>query len=696
MPGIQPKEGDAPQPQGIIEEPRDAMEGPQSFNPTLIDLDVSDQFQPQKMYVITHGRGMQHTYLGDDNAEDPAKRQCPTGGCSDNKSLYKDIYNDLFKQQVAKTPTINLQDKAQRREIHMKVVDILRPQVRENRKYVDQDKKGPQMAEGPEFTLKDGKIFYPNFGKTLQEMYRDQKRLRPHEYDAREHATMTLMEKALVNGAKRVSHVSHNKDTKGNEAIRDQITMVWDEKEQRGQMIIERIAQDGRFLSMEEAREVMQKKSSGATEVDFADGVFIFTDKPPAREEIQIITAPYDVTDGSIQQPYHDHTEADYEPVDEPVHILKHHNGDRFVYDDTAEERARISDHIIADTIHTAEYVTRSLQQEFELLISNLRHFTEQDVQKKPIVLPQFLQRLLGRPLAKQETDMVTQNEEMLWRSTEQGQELLKTVQETWEGMDGARELITFAVEPEIKGIAIPAAIFALDILAHPEMMLVEDAQAIGEEEREIPLTEKEREAFREILPVESTQETETTSNIELIDITVLTWVKELIQRVDDIPAEQAIEIVEHEEEVVVLQMSELWDALADRASEVPLVVLKDEETRETIEREHVENFSLAITVWLLLKLDGYYRSLQSLKLTLIEGTKQGSLIEKLKEHMPEGLVQREPAPWVLFAIIWYLAQLRESGVQNTKYQRPNTTKKSTRNKKLFLPHGGVIFAYAT
>ena len=715
MPGIHPKEQEQPSqpvPQGLD-------------TATLYGLDVGGTIQPQNMYVRSDDRHLQRTYpIVEELEEDPTKRQCPAGGCPNNNDLYKDIYGDLFQKEVAKAPTVNLQDKAQLREVHMRVVDILRPRVRENRKYLKQDKEGPSVAEGPEFTMKDGGVYYPRFRKSLQQMYEDQKRLRHHEYDSLEHETMTLMEKALVNGAKRVSHVSHNKDTNGNEAIRDQITMVWDEKEQRGQMIIENIAQDGKFFTLEEAREVMQKRLSEVAEVHPVDGVFIFTDKPLAREETQRSVTPYDVTDVSIGEPYR--AEADYEPVGEPVHVSREdHSGDRSVHDTIAEERARMSNDIVGDTIRTAEYVRRSLQQEFKLLTTSFRLYADQEVQKKLIVLPPFLQRLLGifeereqreEGIKKIESHEERESEIFNWQS----QESPEALQKIWEEMRGAQEVIAFAVDPETEGVAIPAAIFVLDILAHPEKILVEDTQEIGEEDRVVPLTEKEREAViafitsddKEIPPVESTQETVTVLNIEHIDMTVLTWVKELIYRIDLEPVEKATETIEHEGEVTLIKMSELWEtvlkmrrmnfATTNRNSRIHSAPVKEDAYLENIEHEHVEHASFALTVWVLLKLNGYYRSLRSLKTFFMGETKQVSIVEKLKERMPEGLVQREPASWILLAIIWHLAMIREScgaGSRSARQGKQPVIRKTKTKKKLqtpYIPRGGVIFAFVS
>ncbi len=688
-------------------------------DPLLFQLNTDGISQPQDMYVGTRGRDPFPTPFMPIN-DDPMKKQCG-GGCPKDDDLNKDIYWDLFAQEVAKTPTVNLQDRAQRKEVHMRVVDTMRPQVRENRKYEKQDKEGPPESDGPDFEIRDGHIYYRKFGKSLDQMYEDQKRLRRWQYDEKEHHTMRLVEKKLVEAEQRgteikVSHVSHNKDKQGNVAIRDEITLVWDPETNTGRMELHNIAQGGKYLSMEEAREVMRHRAPHAEEISETEEIFIFTEERQPIEELpQITETPY-LTERLIQEVVS--AAKDYPSKDASV---GRDTGDY------TEPRERVTDRVVTDTIRTAEYVGRSLQLEFQVL---------GDKASEHIVIPPFLQRLLGISVDKydrKETGEVETYEELVHSIVlEDSKDSVGVAREMRATEAAAMEILATVMDPETQGVAIPAAIFALDVLAHPEMMIEEKIQEGAES---IPLTEKEQEVinafligdempqlvdrqgstrefvFTQLASMQEKQVEGVSSGLEQVDLTVLSWMRDLIQRIDGEPVEEAVEKVEVEEKEKLTQMKTLWEVLThvrelkfaitptpDRTSEVHFAS-RTEVRYYNNEQEHVENFSFAIMIWLLLKLDNYYRSLRSLKTLIFGETKQGSLIEKLKEHMPEGLVQRESAPWILFAIIWHLAMIREQGmIQATGNKRQATGKNKTKNKfqNNCIPPGGVIFAFAS
>ncbi len=109
--------------------------------------------------------------------------------------------------------------------------------------------------------------------------------------------------------------------------------------------------------------------------------------------------------------------------------------------------------------------------------------------------------------------------------------------------------------------------------------------------------------------------------------------------------------------------------------------------------KEAIFRVSFAWTLWLLLKLSA---SLEQPKLT---GQTKHIDILTTKEVKQEGLIQSEPGQWVLLAIIWYLAMIREQGMSNKPInQYGNTTNKQTNTpffqNQQFLRHG-VIFAFA-
>ena len=61
-----------------------------------------------------------------------------------------------------------------------------------------------------------------------------------------------------------------------------------------------------------------------------------------------------------------------------------------------------------------------------------------------------------------------------------------------------------------------------------------------------------------------------------------------------------------------------------------------------------------------------------------------------------EAFIQKEPVPWILLSIIWYLAMIRESGGHNAPKAKVKKKKKNYQSVQLIdLPPAGIIFAFA-
>ena len=100
---------------------------------------------------------------------------------------------------------------------------------------------------------------------------------------------------------------------------------------------------------------------------------------------------------------------------------------------------------------------------------------------------------------------------------------------------------------------------------------------------------------------------------------------------------------------------------------------------KQKISTEHTLNFSIAFIFWLLL------RSVGEKKMEP----------QKFNKDTNKKILEREPTPWLLLAIIWHLTMIRESGMR-TVQQIP---KKKKAIKPVLYPQilpQGVIFAYAS
>lgn len=290
--------------------------------------------------------------------------------------------------------------------------------------------------------------------------------------------------------------------------------------------------------------------------------------------------------------------------------------------------------------------------------------------------------------------------EEVMGINSKQSRELLNKVEEAWETVRGAQEVINFVVHPETEMVAIPAALFVLQVLAHPEMFLQEQ-DGTHEEEFVVVFTQQERDAIfasfnstDEEIILEHSISTESVSGLQNVDTTALIWTREVIQFIDQLSPEEAIKIVDHKKEVVLVHMSELLEVFQELFGQKTI--------EEGEKKKPVEQFTFAYAFWLLLKLDSYYRSLNTLKDFIVLGGQKTdnmplNLLARLKVQMPEGLVRKEVGAFILAAIIWHLAQKREAGM----YQSPNPKKIVKKKYRMYiksfvrpLPQAGILFAF--
>jgi hypothetical protein len=118
-------------------------------------------------------------------------------------------------------------------------------------------------------------------------------------------------------------------------------------------------------------------------------------------------------------------------------------------------------------------------------------------------------------------------------------------------------------------------------------------------------------------------------------------------------------------------------------------VTIKPKEQQKNQERKLgkklVKDFSVAVVIWILLHMPiEDYRQ---------DGKKQEQGLVGLKKS--EHLFIKESVPWLLFAIIWHLAMIRESGMRTG--MNPKKIQKPKKQQSFALmPPQGVIFAFAS
>ena len=110
-------------------------------------------------------------------------------------------------------------------------------------------------------------------------------------------------------------------------------------------------------------------------------------------------------------------------------------------------------------------------------------------------------------------------------------------------------------------------------------------------------------------------------------------------------------------------------------------VIRKKSERRE---QKHALDFSLAFVVWLFLQ--------KRYRVPLPAWPAGRHESKKDKRFRSERLLPKESTAWILLAIIWYLAMIRESGKVSVKQQKQKKSK--VFGYTPVLPMHGVIFAF--
>lgn len=668
--------------------------------------------------------------LNPESETEPSKQSCPTGGCPRDDDLNKTNYWDRM-EETAKKRNLDLSDPKQKRIAHMEILPLFRQQIRENRKYLSQDAEGPPSAMGPDFIVKNGGIYYPAFGKSLQQMYEDQRRLRPAQYDPAEHATMTLMEAAFASGATSVKHISHNKDAGGSDAIRDEITMVLDPDTGNGKMEIRNIAGDGKNLSVKEAYDTMIKNHDGFIEGHPREGIFILTDAPLKTERVHEIISDAAESDIFMQG----RAETGHNTGESIAHTAQKIEEAVITYTDrmvgfVQDRYPDVSVPPFLAKLFYGENAAGEIRENESEPVTEVKHLISD--KRNAAALAALTQEPTDAGTVESREDGII----AIWRKTaekslgiteEQSGQLLTDLREIHIETGKAMDVITFVSESDV---AIAAGIFALHMLTMNESAEETDAgiyetaaspePVLGDGSLEliVRLSPEEKDRIFPLFSKSANAET-TGSLIKTlpagVDAETLIATIQFIHRIDDLPREKRQQAVIEEKVTTLRNMAELWKILdvmtadrknrLDRRHESVTMHTKSERisgesfagrSREQ-ESEQAEDFSFALIVWMLLSTSGYYANLEFLH-TVISGNSDKLLSEEIGHEKNEMLVQREPAPWLLLTIIRQMSLIREQGIAQSSPQQQTVTGKSQSVVQIpmyaVFPQQGVIFVF--
>jgi len=235
-------------------------------------------------------------------------------------------------------------------------------------------------------------------------------------------------------------------------------------------------------------------------------------------------------------------------------------------------------------------------------------------------------------------------------------------------------------------------------------------------------LTEKEKDLIFSFFlqkPTESNSKDIKKVTPDGIDVDVLVKTIAFIQQIDMLPTDKREAVVIQEKEKTLTEIVFLWGYLVamvrhkeaegshEKISDHIHSLLENisnpdiAKVTDSNEKEHIENFSFAMVVWMLWKLSGYYANLEFVQNVASKKSKN-TLMQLIQKKKSEGIIQKEPASFLLLAIIYYLAKIREQdAIQVTgQPQMHKQKKKSTQytQKPMYYPiqQQAVIFAFGS
>ncbi len=632
-----------------------------------------------------------------------------------DRGLYEEIYDEVKKGVVATRPSLP------RREQSLLIKDIFRSRhYVPDMQSVEKEHSGEEEYDGAEFELRDGEVYFTRSGRTLNELHERARLLKPQVYDEQAHKTDLLVQSALVSGkgSNEVSHVSFFRDGQGREQIRDVVTFHWDGK--KGKQVVNNIAPDGKFFTVEGAREKMRSMFGKGGEIGVEPGVFVF-----AKKTVDAPTVKPMVEQGVIQ--------------------IKDTRVDRAPAVGIPADISSVERPLAGDLPKRKPDVLETLSRETHGIASRVAIDTAQAVKKAGVFVIEKLRKKISKKQSEPQVSLANRIGGIVFKNREEKDKVIKKaaeylkpievikninrlsrktarlIAEKYKSLVGVKTTIAFAVS---SGVAIGVALYGLRVLAHEQPVRLHKKKEKN----------RTRTAGTPLEPGKRRREWK----YGLRKIRHESKSPRLQERQTK---ESGVHYTNKEIKSALAKKSELkkpevhlWKILKKLASHIerPHRKPKTWHRREkfTIERqrtflfrhetikqkqsnrfehamrdEFIVRLSFAIVLWMLLKHFQRRESITPLS------RQPESLLRRIEAsrliHEPsEALIQREPSQWLMLSIIWYLAMIREAGISQIN-QYTNTTNKQMKKKHKnkfkqinfgdrFMPTGGIIFAFSS
>lgn len=204
--------------------------------------------------------------------------------CTCEKKSYLDSY-EVEKDKIKKSdPTLSEHD------VRLQLANLFRPKFRVWKEADKIEKKGEKVYENGEFAFNEnGEMYYPKTGETADGLHTNQKRLSElpghsaDEYSLEDHRITRLAEETIKAGAS-VFVTSYNRSDGTN---RDIIEFRYNTKENKGVIRVVTTESDGEQHSYNRIKEIAQYTYPDLQKTEPTKEIFALSDKPLAATVAQ-------------------------------------------------------------------------------------------------------------------------------------------------------------------------------------------------------------------------------------------------------------------------------------------------------------------------------------------------------------------------------------------------------------------------
>lgn len=601
------------------------------------------------------------------------------GGHSPSPSVYKISYLDDLKNLTADHSDWSPS------QIRKEAAIRFRPRFRQDKASSIQETRNEAMSPGPEFILKDGEVYYPDYGMSANELNERTLRLNPSEYSLAQHQATAVMSEAFSNGATEVVTTYHREG----EDHRDLVVMKYDPVTGKGKMTILNAAQDGNFHKFQDMQSVAKSQFVTHYEMRPANNVFILSDKPLAHQKVQKALGYVEQRIASVlREPDRHVVDVKLEQqkeVKELIHTSESHPP--LQSDSTSQKRERRDEVNRAEQIFQSERLSLTKSREkpervLEVIQKRHRKMTETktafhivaETQVAVAAVPLLIASLakeLPKPIRAVEKSIVRykKKEARRFKKIEKIQRMeRRQSRERWREVvidKGKKEFRVskrrkIALRPESRGkrdverkkrrklekrvkwkVLLEQTVSALPIKQTETLHVPQKEKKLEKKQRRLAVL------FLRLARKVNARERRITGVVEFTR-------KPQSQKGLHIEKPRLIDVAPKEIRRVERKM------------------------RREKKKEAVARFSFAMIIWLVFT-EG-----------ILQKKDKTQNIKKTEQLNP--LVQNEPTHWVLLAIIWYLVMIREGGMTNKPINKYTNT--TNNQMKTTIQPQGVIFAY--